>query len=137
MGLLKHGILPYFAVFHFFTVICMLPRYRQEFVVHAYYYGGTLSFVEHHLLDAAGGFHAAMCYGCFVGSVWETSHFRSRIIIMEVILWFWDWYGSLQIDEMKESNNVLMINLSIAVIGTFIHYLEPGIFSKDKRQKQH
>ena len=139
MGLLKHAILPYFAIFHWFTVICMLPFYRNDFVSMAYGKKSNndelLTHVEHHLLDAAAGFHAAIGFGCIWGIWYETAKFRSVLVKMEVILWFFDWYGSLNVNEIDST--VMAVNLLISIIGLIINYLEPGIFTNDnKRNKQ-
>ena len=155
MGFLKHILLPYFASFQALTVICMLPQYREWFVGVAYHRdlnqeqeeqdvvvgedrntisnNSDLNYVEHHLLDAAAGFHAAMAYGCVAGTVYGSDKFRLQIVSMEVILWFFDWYGSLSNQQIEST--VMAVNLTLALLGAFVHYqLEPRLFPKDENK---
>jgi hypothetical protein len=54
---------------------------------------------------------------------------------MEVIVWSFDWVGSLGIEEIGSS--VVLVNLVVVVAGAIvIHVEEPSSFTKDNDKQK-
>lgn len=117
-------LLFYFFSFHLATFFVMLPPYRLWFVQAAY--GRTniqqLSSIEQHLFGATGGFHASMGVACGWSFFVDTSANLIRLVLlMEVILWFCDWYDSLALPDMDST--LMAVNATAATVGFLAHIM--------------
>ena len=139
MGLLKHFVLPLFAVTHFMSVYTVYFSDRAQLPIQADWPPNSienikeLTLYENVLLGIVACFHTSFLFGCVVGIVMENSHFRGVFAVMEMIMW-----GVGGIDVGKFFGYEAMASYSsfilcgIAAIGLVVHMNEPGIFTKDK-----
>jgi hypothetical protein len=137
MGLLKHGILPYFACLHayvFASIFIVGSKMDFARIISANtIVGDKLTPLENNLFGAAGAFHCAVGFACVMGVITEHSHFRGIMVFMELIQWTLNTYDAYQSDFPY---SFMLVQAVIAAVGLLIHSLEPGIFTKDKSKEK-
>jgi hypothetical protein len=137
MGLLKHIILPLFVVFHSVPVYLVFSGQKEvlpslalaQWPPNADTDAPPLSPLESHLLGALGGAHLALVFNCLVGILYENSHYRGMVAVVELIFFAGVWYDAYLTGYPTEA---LMIVIIVAAAGLLVHVMEPGIFTKDK-----
>lgn len=131
MGLLKHIILPLFALLHLVGSFFYVAKDRIHDIVGGSWPGleGERTVVELHLLGAVGAGHITMFVGCLVGIFVEDSHFRGVFTMMATLFFALDCYDAYVTGFPWE---VLAVMTVLGVVGSVVHGREPGIFTKDK-----
>lgn len=133
MGLLKHAILPIFALFHAFMTFMLLSGSKADIPTLGNWPDaedhGDLSSWESHMMGTALSAHAAFLFGCLTGVMREDSHFRSILAVMEGIFFTLEAYDcSLTGFDVPPVATFAVL----AWVGAIVNFLEPGIFTKDK-----
>lgn len=134
MGILKHAVLPGFALVHAGSIFACkdlktwagtvgLPK--QEVSV-----ADDISVRQNHMLSYIRGFNVAMMFLCGMGFLRESAHFREEIVIGEALL-----FSTVAVDAYRQGVNYFIpgAQAAIAAIGAVINSMEPGIFTKDKK----
>lgn len=86
MGALKHALIPFFTLLHLLGFYKALdPKGFVEFCGLSLAEDETQTDREVHLIGTIMSFHLAMALVCFLGSVYESAHFRGVVIVWEVI----------------------------------------------------
>ena len=87
MGLLKHGVLPLFALFHAAMLSLYFSGRLAEFPTLAKFPGheDERTAIEMHLMGAFMGSIMALLFGCVIGIVQENSHFRGILTVMHLL----------------------------------------------------
>ena len=138
MGALKHVILPLYTILHLigfyqaldakrFVEFCSMPLDDGDEEIQ--------TTREIHLVGIIMSFQLAMAYLCGISCIHENSHFRGVVIVWEVIFYGLRTYNAyftlgLPFDVYSKPG----IAAIIAIIGTVLHSMEPGLFTKDKKK---
>jgi hypothetical protein len=131
MGILKHFVLPFFAVAHAVPILTVLIMGKQQLVVMLDWPGvdEERTTIERHLIGVLVGVQAVLLFGDLVGIFYENAHFRGIITAMELLFFTVDTYDNYV--EGLDWVRVLVLSL-IPLVGLIVHSREPGIFAKDK-----
>jgi hypothetical protein len=137
MGLLKHAILPVFALMHF-SVCVVLWTGGPMAVVKMFDWppkenDEELTLWEEHAIGIIGALELTMTFGCVVGVVMENSHFRGVMVVMELICWGLGGYDAYRLGVPSA---FAFSMAGLALIGLVVHSREPGLFTKDKSKEQ-
>jgi hypothetical protein len=133
MGVLKHAVLPFFALCHAGSIYAC-----KDLTTWASMFGMSVEKKEdkedpnqNHMLGSLRGFHAAMLFLCGMGIFQESAHFRKEIVIAEGFL-----FSVVTVDAFKLGLKYVVpgVNALIAATGAAINSMEPGIFTKDKNK---
>lgn len=93
----------------------------------------TFSMLEEHLLEAIGiGVHGMMCWVEALATLREDSHFRGIVMLMETHLFGVIFYCDYKREITAVTSGALF---AIGLLGTVVHAMEPGLFTKDKKAK--
>ena len=133
MGILKHAILPGFALMHAGCVLACKDLKSWAGTVAAdkvISEEDNKSARQNHMLGGLRAFNLAMAFLCTVGFLKESSHFRKEIVIGECI-----FFSAVTADAYRLGLKWYIPGLqaALAAIGAAINSMEPGIFTKDKR----
>ena len=133
MGLLKHVVLPIFALVHTWVAVTAIFGNRGSLPA-AFDWPdadrvGGLSLYENHAFGILGGFHGAFAFGAVNGIFQEHGHYRAVFAIMEMIVWI---NGAVDAASLGFPCVVAYIFAGLAAVGLVVHMKEPGIFTKDK-----
>ena len=136
MGLLKHAILPAFALLDLLFLHQFLIK--QDYTGLAQIFDRDLeSFpmtdFEVHLLHCIGGVCVLLAINNIVAIVMENSHYRGMAVLLHTIFFACDAGSYVALGRLggSEIGTPLVIML-MGVIGLVVHSMEPGIFTKDK-----
>ena len=133
MGLLKHVILPIFAVLDLFIFYNSLIA--EDF-------GDVLTFVnrpdiakvpitvlETHFLHCLGGVGLILFVNNVAAIVVENSHYRGMAVLLQVLFFAVDMISYMKMG--LDIPSVLFVIVGVGIVGLLIHANEPGIFTKD------
>lgn len=138
MGVLKHVLIPFYALLHLigfyqaldpsgFVQFCGLPLEAEE----------TQTTREIHLVGVIMSFHLAMAFLCVAGFVMESSHFRGLVMVWEVVFYGLRTINAIQLGlDFKSVTSKPGIAAGVAIIGVILHAMEPGLFTEDKNKKE-
>eukprot|EP00522_Entomoneis_paludosa_P004223 CAMPEP_0172467020 /NCGR_PEP_ID=MMETSP1065-20121228/57732_1 /TAXON_ID=265537 /ORGANISM="Amphiprora paludosa, Strain CCMP125" /LENGTH=139 /DNA_ID=CAMNT_0013224037 /DNA_START=76 /DNA_END=495 /DNA_ORIENTATION=- len=133
MGLLKHAVLPLFALLHA-SVSLVLWTQGPEGVIPMFDWPAkagddqAVTVWEAHALGILGGCEIALSFLCVVG-IFESSRFRSIIIVAEAMVWGVGAFDAFKNGVPYEFAATMFV---IATVSGVIHSQEPGLFAKDK-----
>mmetsp|Transcript_12610 Transcript_12610/g.21028 ORF Transcript_12610/g.21028 Transcript_12610/m.21028 type:complete len:142 (-) Transcript_12610:88-513(-) len=134
MGLLKHGVLPFFTVFHTFMLTFYFTGNLEKLITISDWprTQDELTAIEQHGLGAGvmGGMMILLFAG-LVGILKEDSHFRGIAAVMHLLFYVNDTYDNWKIDGLDPTAAGGLA--LIAAVGVLVHSQEPGFFTKDKR----
>ena len=134
MGLLKHVVLPAFALIHAGSLVAcrdLASWARMVGLKDDVTEADEKSIRQNHMLGCLRGFNFAMLLLCGMGIFTESAHFRKEIAVAEAAL-----FSVVTVDAYRLGGLNYMIPGSqalVAMIGVFINSMEPGIFTKDKK----
>jgi hypothetical protein len=131
MGLLKHFVLPFFAVIHGWVAFTVILGDRASLTVSFDWPASEnegLTLYENHALGILGGCHAAFFFAAIVGVVQEHSHFRAVLAMMELIFWT---YGGFDAAQLGFPCYAAYFFAFLAGVGLLVNMKEPGLFTKD------
>lgn len=136
MGALKHVLIPFYTCLHLlgsykaldpkgFVEFCGLPLTENE----------EQTAREAHLIGVILSFHLAMAFLCFLGFFQESAHFRGIIMVCEVL-----FYGVRTVHAYSQGLDSAVYSkpgfaAAVAVVGVVLHSMEPGLFTKDKKDE--
>ena len=133
MGLLKHFVLPFFAVLD-------LAQFYQMFVAEDLadmleMWGRDVNEVpvtilELHFAHALGAVFLAFFFNCVAGIFIENSHYRGMVVFSQTLVLALDGYSYVRLGVTIPA--VLYGVVGTGVVGLVVHSMEPGIFTKDK-----
>jgi hypothetical protein len=131
MGLLKHVVLPLFALLHLIGSTFYFAKDRLADIVQDSWPGvkEDRTPIELHLLGAVGASHIVMLVGCLVGILVENSHFRGIFTMMLTLFYALDCYDAYSAGFPYAPLAILTV---VGAVGSVIHAGEPGVFTKDK-----
>lgn len=143
MGILKHAILPGFALIHAgafyackdletFSKLIGLRTKSEGDIAASEGKETDAEVAQKHMLGSLRGFHLTMMALCTVGFLKESAHFRKEIVLGECLL-----CGAISFDAFRLRQHGLRWHIPglqavVAAIGAVINSMEPGIFTKDK-----
>ena len=135
MGLLKHGLLPFFAIVHGMSILACrtLDGWAEMVNLQLENPESDLqSKRQLHMLGCLKAFNIALTILCVKGIITESSHFRGIVTLIEAIV-----FGIVTIDayQLDLDFYIPMAMAVVAAIGVVIHSQEPGIFTTDKKQE--
>lgn len=133
MGLLKHAVLPFFALINAFLAYKALVE--EDFgIFELDNFGRDLSqvpptSVERHLLDALGATCVCFLINCLAAIFVENSHYRGMVVALQTLFFAIDAmsYRKLGIDIPA----VIYVCVAAGAVGLVVHANEPGIFTRD------
>ena len=138
MGVLKHFVLPAFGLVHAASVLACkdLTTWagmvgKDDDIAEA----DNKSVRQNHMLGVLRGFNAAMLTLCGFGVFAKTCHSDTRqaIAMAETVL-----FAAVTVDAYRLGGLNYFVPAAhslLALGGTIISYLEPGIFTKDHNLK--
>ena len=138
MGILKHFVLPTFGLVHAASIYaCKDLTSWGEMVGQAddIKEEDNKSIRQNHMLGAIRGFNVALLALCGYGVFGKTCHSDTRqaIAVAETVL-----FGMVTIDAFRLGGLNYFIPAAhtlLALGGSIISYMEPGIFTKDHNLK--
>lgn len=136
MGILKHGVLPFFSAVHLYLAkVCLIDEGMVAWAAPAYdrdLAKDPPTKMEQHLTRALGGVQIAFLVNSAVAILQENAHYRGMAVLMEAIFFSVDSYSYMK-DGRKDKTPVLCM-LGVSLLGLGVHAMEPGVFTKDKRK---
>jgi hypothetical protein len=137
MGILKHFVLPLFGIVHIASIAACkdLKSWAKLIGRDDATEKDTESIRQNHMLGCLRGFNVAMLTICGYGIFAKTCHSETRqaIAVAEFGLFA---VAALDAYELGEMNYLVPAAHSLlALAGTIVSYLEPGIFTKDHSKK--
>ena len=142
MGLLKHIILPLFALLDGVVAGINLAADHAMIAEDA---GGMLeqwgrdpkSFpvtdIEIHLIHANGAALAVLCINNLAAIFVENAHYRGMACLLQVVFCAIDALDYIRFGMPVPA--ILVVVTLVGVVGLVVHAMEPGIFTKDKTAK--
>ena len=132
MGLLKHVILPLYAlldvsVIYKTLVIEDINDVSPDPILST----NSMTPIEHHLLHCLGGVGLILLVNNVAAICVENSHYRGMAVLLNIIFFATDAYSYAKMG-LKIPPPVYVI-VGMGVIGLIVHGNEPGIFTKDKK----
>jgi hypothetical protein len=132
MGILKHVVLPGFALVHAGSIwACKdLKTWGSMVGLNDVSDEDEKSIRQKHMLGCLRGFNIGMMFLCAMGFLSENSHFRKEIAVSECLL-----FTAVTADAVLLGGlNYIVPGLHAAAagFGALINSMEPGIFTKDK-----
>jgi hypothetical protein len=143
MGILKHVVLPIFAIVHTSLArVCLFDgpsgvtslfglddttRKRDDT-------GPNNSPLELRATRSVGAIQCIFAINAVLAVLQETAHYRAVAVLLEAIYWSIESYGfwTSSSGSTKKSGTPAYCLLGLSVLGLGIHSMEPGIFTKDK-----
>mmetsp|Transcript_23746 Transcript_23746/g.34022 ORF Transcript_23746/g.34022 Transcript_23746/m.34022 type:complete len:139 (-) Transcript_23746:275-691(-) len=132
MGLLKHFILPLAALMHGFSVYCCmdLNSWSQAALqMDVESEADVSSKRQLAMLGALRAFNACLFALCSLGVVSESAHFRGVVVFGELIIWA---VVLLDAYTLGFDWTIPVCWFALMAVGTAVHAMEPGVFTKDK-----
>jgi hypothetical protein len=139
MGLLKHGLLPFFTCLHAYTSkvifiddgldkvlapVVVPPRDLEK---------EPPTPTEKHLSFALGGAQLAFMVNNICAILMENAHYRGMALLLEAIYLAADSFSYWKMGS-KEGAKPTYALLGLSLLGLGVHAMEPGIFAKDKNK---
>ena len=149
MGLLKHVILPLFAMINL-SLACLLLlvngsidgalEISQPFGRDTNPKSGGVpaTALEMHFLHAIGGTYLCFGVNMIVAIFSKSSKYRAMAVLMEVLYAIVDAYSYWSLE--RQIPGILYFVIGVGGVGLAVHAMEPGIFAKAKKKedtKQH
>ena len=140
MGILKHAILPFFALLHGYVAYLILWGNDRSKVVELFQWppppdsdgSHVLSDWESHGLGLVGSLEVILTFACVMGVVREDSHFRGVVCIMEGLAWS---IGAWDAHRLGFPVGFAAAMAGLAWVGLLVHSQEPGLLTKDHREE--
>ena len=135
MGLLKHVILPLFALLHGYVTFRILVQNDIKGSIELFQWppkagkDQSLTLWEEHAIRILGGAHLAFFLACAFGVFLEHSHFRAIVALLELVYWV---NGAYDATLKGFPCEVAYGLIGLTVVGLIAHAREPGLFTKDK-----
>ena len=79
------------------------------------------------------GVHVAFAYGFLMGLTTESAHYRGIFINLHSIFYVIKAYSVYRTPNVDAT--ALIPLATISTVGSIVHAMEPGIFTKDKKGK--
>lgn len=132
MGLLKHVILPLYAlldvsVIYKTLVIEDINDVSPDPILST----NSMTPIEQHFLHCLGGVGLILLVNNVAAICVENSHYRGMAVLLNIIFFATDAYSYVKMG-LKIPPPVYVI-VGMGVIGLIVHANEPGIFTKDKK----
>jgi len=131
MGILKHVILPLFAVIHAQSIYACrsLDSWAELVELAVESDDDRASTRQRHMVGCLRAFNAAMLLLCVAGVVTESAHYRGVMVLAELV-----FFSVVTADAFQNGLNYYVPGTmaAVALVGAGIHAMEPGIFTKDK-----
>ena len=139
MGILKHGVLPFFACFHLVALSFYVTGNLELLMTVAFAdwprTQDTLTVIEQHALGAGlMGSSMVLLFAAIVGIVKEDSHFRGIAAVMHLIFFANDAFDNWKIEGLDPTKAGILA--LIALVGVVVHSQEPGLFTQDKEKSK-
>lgn len=147
MGILKHVVLPVFAVFHTsLAKICLYDgttgltslfgltkKKRDNDVVD----GTVATPLEVRSTRSVGAIQLVFAINAMMAVFHENAHYRALAVLLETIYLSFESYGFWTADGgiNKKAGTPTYCLLGLSLLGLGVHAMEPGIFTKDKTKK--
>jgi hypothetical protein len=137
MGILKHFVLPIFCLYRAGIVIIGLTQGKDGVAKVANFPIGEdgMTPVETHMMGAFVGLSAALLFNAIAAIMTENSHYRAMATAVEFIISATDAYDTLYLAGPGFDATFLIGCSLLAGVGLAVHSREPGIFTKDKKNK--
>ena len=140
MGILKHLVLPVFCLYHLGTIGIALTQGKKGLAVVAGFFESDdpdLTRLEVHFLGAYVGISLGLLFNSLGAILVENSHYRGMATGLELIVAATDAIDGLYFSGPGfEDGAYFLVGLSVlATFGLIVHAMEPGIFTKDKKEK--
>ena len=131
MGLLKHGILPLFALLHGYLAFTIFLDKEAAFRGFGWpaLDETPLPSPTLHLMGCLGATEVILSVNCLAGIFLENSHYRGMVLLLEWLFHVMDLLDSKRHGLPAEA---LWVLVALASVGLLVHANEPGIFTKDK-----
>mmetsp|Transcript_291 Transcript_291/g.621 ORF Transcript_291/g.621 Transcript_291/m.621 type:complete len:145 (+) Transcript_291:61-495(+) len=136
MGLLKHVILPYYALLNLaFTIKCLVFEDMMEDSLEAWPrgtkdYDVPLTDLEKHCQHCFGGICACLLLNSIAAIFVENSHYRGMAVLTQVLFFVVDGYSYVKLG--KDVPVPVFVIVGVGIVGLGVHSKEPGVFTKDK-----
>lgn len=133
MGMLKHAVLPFFALINAFLAYKALVE--EDFgIFELDNFGRDLSQVpptsiEEHLLDALGGTCVCFLINCLAAVFVENSHYRGMVVSLQTLFFAIDAMSYMKLGIYIPA--IIYGYVAAGIVGLVVHANEPGIFTKD------
>lgn len=136
MGLLKHAILPLFALVDLGLAYKALVLGDMDDVYLAFGHDTTkdpMTNAEIHIIHALGAALVVLFVNNVAAILVENSHYRGMAVLLQIIFFLLDAssYVRLGVDVAP----ILLILSGVGLVGLAVHSREPGIFTKDNKAK--
>mmetsp|Transcript_12477 Transcript_12477/g.23765 ORF Transcript_12477/g.23765 Transcript_12477/m.23765 type:complete len:145 (+) Transcript_12477:173-607(+) len=136
MGLLKHAILPFYALLNLtLTFKCLVfedmmedslkvwPRDTKDYDV-------PITDLEKHCQHCLGGIFACLLLNNIAAIFVENSHYRGMAVLIQVLFFVVDGYSYVRLG--KDVPAALFVVVGVGIFGLGVNSKEPGVFTKDK-----
>ncbi|KAL7526075.1 hypothetical protein ACHAXR_001302 [Thalassiosira sp. AJA248-18] len=133
MGLLKHAILPLYALLSLAMVFKTLVAEDMEDIMEAWgrdTVAVPITTVELHFVHCVGGAFIILLVNDIAAIAVENSHYRGMAVLMNVLFFVVDGYSYARLG--KSIPGIIFGAVGMGVVGLMVHSKEPGIFTKDK-----
>ena len=138
MGILKHFILPLFAILNLkIAYDCLVPE-DVDGIMPAFeptrdLTVSPLGMFERHIVHILGGSGLCFFVNIVAAIVIENLHYRGMVLILHTLFFAVDGFSYVKLGLPVPP--VVYIIVGSGLIGLTIHSQEPGIFTKDKKSK--
>ena len=136
MGLLKHVLLPFFAVLNTFIAYQLIVNESIDDVLEpsAPFGRDTAAMpptlLELHFLHALGGTSAAFAVAQLGAIFSHCALYRAMAVFMQIVFAAVDVYSCIRLE--RQVPTILYVVIGLGAIGLMVQSMEPGIFAKDK-----
>ena len=132
MGLLKHVVLPLYALLNVAVVFGSLVAEDLSDMLAAWGRDTArvpVTDLELHLYHAVGGTMAALLVNNVAAIVVDNAHYRGMACLLQMIFFAVDGYSYYRMG--LPIPGVIYVIVGLGVVGLAVHAREPGIFTKD------
>ncbi|KAL7554804.1 hypothetical protein ACHAWF_018344 [Thalassiosira exigua] len=134
MGLLKHAVLPFFAVLNLALVFkCLVAEDIADLAeplgrdsIDAL----PMTPLERHLFHCLGGTFVVFFVNNVAAIFVENSHYRGMAVLLQVLFFVVDAYSYVKMG--LDIPTALFLPVGVGLVGLAVHSMEPGLFTKDK-----
>eukprot|EP01083_Nonionella_stella_P080761 222051_1 len=134
MGLLKHVVLPFYALLSLVVVYTSLVAEDIESMLENWSRdtkAQPITTLEMHLVHAVGGAFAVFFVNNVAAIIVENSHYRGMAVFLQVLFFAVDGYSYVKMG--KDVPAIIFVAVGVGLVGLFVHSMEPGIFTKDNK----
>ena len=135
MGLLKHVILPLYALLDLALVFKFLVAEDMSEMLEDSCWSRDIKVVpatalENHFLHCLGAAASVLLLNNVAAIFVENSHYRGMAVFLQMLFFTIDGYSYVRMGE--DVPNIIYVIVGGGLVGLMVHANEPGIFTKDK-----